>query len=70
MTRSRPGHRLLRSRFKQSGSARNYPGDPAHGEFYRDVGFDLPGAPWPVSPATENFQREYHRITGAGGRIV
>lgn len=46
-----------------------YPGDPAYREFYRDIGFDLPGGH--VSPESPNRTArftglKYHRITGCG----
>ena len=47
-----------------------YPGDPAHREFYRDAGFDLPLEH--LGTVTHGIRKysgvKYHRITGAGGQ--
>src|ERR1700682_2738610 len=47
-----------------------YPGDPAYREFYRDIGFELPGEYlWPGSmSAVRKFTGiKYHRITDRAG---
>jgi len=46
-----------------------YPGDPAYREFYRDIGFDLPGgylSPESPNRAARFTGLKYHRITGRG----
>ena len=47
-----------------------YPGDPAYREFYRDIGFELPGEYlWPgsSSPIRKFTGIKYHRITHQAG---
>jgi 1,4-alpha-glucan branching enzyme len=51
-------------------AAEGYPGEPAYREFYRDIGFELPGEYlWPGSmSAVRKFTGiKYHRITDRAG---